>query len=183
VTPPARPGPAAERPDHPERTRPRSQVVRHLNDNAGAVLYGTVLAAAAMAIVGAQPAKTRYVSLSVLLMLVVYSLAHLYTQVLGARMNQPDAPMWQRIGAGALYEAAVLEGGLAVLLCFIVLRGLGIRVVAAAQVASWFAVVLLAFIGYRIGRRRRLTGGRLALEIAGAAGIGLLTIALKVLLH
>ncbi|HET6532457.1 MAG TPA: hypothetical protein VFH03_17865 [Actinoplanes sp.] len=174
-------------PDGPERagprkTRPASQVARHLSDNVSAVLYGAVLAAAAMAIVGAQPAKTRYVSVSVLLMLVVYSLAHLYTQVLGARMSQPDVPMWRRIGTGALYEAAVLEGGLAVLLCFGLLRLLGIGAVAAAQVASWFAVVLLAFIGYRIGRLRGATGGRLALEIAGAAGIGLLTIALKVLL-
>ena len=75
-----------------------------------------------------------------------------------------------------------MEGGLPVLLCFVVLRVAGVSVADSAQAASWFTVALLAYIGYRIGRLSDATGLRLALETIGAAAIGLLLIVLKTLL-
>lgn len=160
-----------------------TRVVKHLADNANGALYGVVVAAAATAIVSAQPAKTRYVTSSILLMLTVYSLAHLYAQVLAARMAAPDAALWRRVRVEAVHEAAVLEGGLPVLLCFAVLRLSGLDVSTSAQAASWFTVALLAAIGYSIGRSLKATGLRLALEVTGPPAIGLLMIVLKTLLH
>ena len=161
----------------------RSRITRHLNDNASEILYGAVLAAAALAVASAQPAKTTSIALSIVVMLTVYSLAHLYAKVLGSRMTQPGATVWQRVRSEAEHEAAVVEGGLPVLLCFIVLRVAGVPVAESAHAASWFTVALLAYIGYRIGRSSNATGLRLALEITGAAAIGLLLIALKALLY
>jgi hypothetical protein len=161
----------------------KARLVRHLSENASGVLYGAVLAAAATAIVSAQPAKGRYVTLSILLMLTVYSLAHLYAQVLAARMAEPGASLWRRVRVEAVHEAAVLEGGLPILFCFAVLRLSGVGVSSSAQAASWFTVALLTAVGYSIGRSLNATGLRLALEIAGAPAIGLLMIVLKRLLH
>jgi hypothetical protein len=160
-----------------------ARLVRHLSENANGVLYGAVLAAAATAITSAQPAKTRYVTLSILLMLTVYSLAHLYAQVLAARMAEPGAALWRRVRAEAVHEAAVLEGGLPVLLCFAVLRLGGVGVSSSALAASWFTLALLTAVGYSIGRSLNATGFRLVLETAGAPAIGLLMIGLKILLH
>lgn len=161
----------------------RSRVFAHLNQNAGGILYGVVLAAAATAIVSVRPAKTSYVVGSTLLMLVVYSLAHLYATILGARLARPDEPLRKRVSSQAGYEAAVLEGGFPVLLCFVALRVGGLGVAAAAQAASWFTVALLAYIGYRTGRLLHGPGIRAALETLAAAGIGLLIIVLKTLLY
>lgn len=162
--------------------RPRSRITRHFDDNASEILYGAVLAAAAMTVASAQPATSGSIALSILLMLGVYSLAHLYATVLGSRMKRPDASLWQRVRSEAAHEFAVIEGGLAVLLCFVVLRLSGVAAADAAQAASWFAIALLGYIGYRIGRSSQATGFKLALEITGAAAIGLLLIALKTLL-
>ncbi len=161
----------------------RFSLATHITENAGSVLYGAVVAAAATAIVSAKPATSSYVSLSVVLMLVVYSLAHLYAKVLGARLTQPGSPLWRRLRTEAVHEASVLEGGVPVLVCFALLRAAGAGVGDAAQGALWFTVALLAVIGYRIGRSLGATGGRLALEVAGAAAIGLLMIVLKGQLH
>jgi len=59
-------------------TAVRTRLTTHLNHNVDGILYGAVLAAAATTIVSAQPTKTRYVAVSILLMLGVYPLAHLY---------------------------------------------------------------------------------------------------------
>jgi hypothetical protein len=170
-------------PGRPGTATRTARLVRHLSENANGVLYGAVLAAAATAIASAQPAKSRYVTLSILLMLSVYSLAHLYAQVLAARMAEPGSALWRRVRAEAVHEAAVLEGGLPVLLCFAVLRLGGVGVSSAALAASWFTVALLTAVGYSIGRSLKATGLRLALETAGAPAIGLLMIGLKFLLH
>lgn len=161
----------------------RARVVAHLAENANGALYGVVVAAAATTIVSAQPAKTRYVTSSIVLVLAVYSLAHLYAQVLAARMAAPDASLWRRLRVEAVHEAAVLEGGLAVLACFVAFRLGGVGVSTSALAASWFTVALLAAIGYSIGRSLRATGLRLALEVTGPPAIGLLMIVLKTLLH
>lgn len=169
--------------DDSSRTRPVAVLTRHFDGNASAILYGSVLAAAAMTVVGVQPDRTGAIALSVVLMLVVYSLAHLYATVLGSRITQPGAPAWLRIRANLPHEAAVIEGGLPVLLCFIGLRVAGVGVPDAALGASWLTVALMAFIGYRIGRLSGATGPRLALEVTAAAGIGVLLIALKTALY
>lgn len=169
--------------DHDSTVVARSQFTSHLNHNASGILYGAVLAAAATAVVSAQRTESRFVALSIVLMLSVYSLAHLYTQVLAARMSHPDASLLHRVRSEAVHEAAVLEGGLPVLLCFAVLRVSGVSVSDSAQAASWFTVVFLAYIGYRVGRSLQATGIRLVLEVVGAAAIGLLMIVLKTQLH
>lgn len=161
----------------------RSRIARHIAAHARELLYGSVLAAAALTVVGVRPTRSESVALSIVLTLGAYSLAHLYAEVLGSRVQQPDASLWERLRSGAGHEAAVLEGGLAVLLCFLVLRAAGVPVPDAALGASWFTVGLLAVIGHQIGRSAQARGLWLALEVVGAAGIGLLLIVLKTVLY
>lgn len=169
--------------DDSSRTRPAAVLTGHFDDNAGAILYGAVLAAAAMTVVSVQPDRTGAIALSVVLMLVVYSLAHLYATVLGSRISRPGDRAWTRVRANLPHEAAVVEGGLPVLLCFTGLRVAGVGVAYAALAASWLTVALMAFIGYRIGRLSDATGLHLALEVTAAAGIGVLLIVLKTAHH
>jgi hypothetical protein len=169
--------------DLPPPAELRARVAGHLNDHARQLLYGAVLAAAALTVVSVRPTKSESVAVSIVLTLGAYSLAHLYAEVLGGRVQQPGASLRERLRSGVGYEAAVLEGGLPVLLCFLALRAAGVGVAEAALAASWFTVALLAVIGHRIGRLARVRGVRLAVEVVGAAGIGLLLIVLKTALY
>jgi hypothetical protein len=98
--------------DHPVGARPGARMTRHLDDDAGEILHGTVPAGAAMTPAGGKQDGSTRIALSVVLMLVVYSLAHLHATVLGSRMRQPGVAVLARIRADLPHEAAVLEGGL-----------------------------------------------------------------------
>jgi hypothetical protein len=53
----------------------------------------------------------------------------------------------------------------------------------AVDVALVVIVVMLAVIGFLEGHLAGITGWRLAAQTAAAGGVGLLTVALKALLH
>jgi VIT1/CCC1 family predicted Fe2+/Mn2+ transporter len=62
-------------------------------------------------------------------------------------------------------------------------HGFGVNISDSALTALWFTVVLLAYIGYRIGRSLHASGIRMIFEVLGTAAFGILMIVLKSVLH
>ena len=113
----------------------------------------------------------------------IYWLAHLYTEVLAERISEPGISVWHRTIEAAGHETAILEGGLPVVACYAIVHVFGVNISDSALTALWFTVVLLAYIGYRIGRSLHASGIRMIFEVLGTAAFGILMIVLKSVLH
>ncbi len=161
----------------------RSGMAAHLTRNVGGLLYGTLIAASSMTIVSAHPPSGGFVAVAVLATLGIYWLAHLYTEVLAERIAEPGVSVWHRTLEAAGNETAILEGGLPVAACYAIVHAFGVGISESALIALWVTVVLLGYIGYRIGRSLQASGPRMIFEILGTAAFGVLMIALKSVLH
>ena len=161
----------------------RSAVSVHLNRNVGGLLYGTLIAASSMTVVSVHPPSGGFVGVAALVTLAIYWLAHLYTEVLAERISEPGTSVWRRTWQAAGHETAILEGGLPVVACYAIVHAFGVSIEDSALIALWFTVVLLAYIGYRIGRSLHASGIRMIFEVMGTAAFGILMIILKSVLH
>jgi hypothetical protein len=161
----------------------RSAVSAHLNRNVSGLLYGALIAASSMTVVSVHPPSGGFVGLAALVTLAIYWLAHLYTEVLAERISEPGTSVWHRTWEAAGHETAILEGGLPVVACYAIVHLFGVSIADSALIALWFTVVLLAYIGYRIGRSLHASGIRMIFEVLGTAAFGILMIILKSVLH
>jgi hypothetical protein len=151
--------------------------------NSGGLIYGTLVAAAAVAIGsthGNTPGDLEDAMLSTVL---IYWLAHVYTATLSGRRPGEGPPLWRRAWAGARHEAPILLGGvpLAVLVLALWLAGVNVNGIAIAALGT--AIGLLAVEGGLAARQAGVTGWRLAAEAAGAAVFGALIGLLMAALH
>jgi hypothetical protein len=161
----------------------RSAVTAHLSRNVGGLLYGALIAASSMTVVSVHPPSGGFVGIAALITLGIYWLAHLYTEVLAERISEPGISVWHRTIEAAGHETAILEGGLPVVACYAIVHGFGVNISDSALTALWFTVVILAYIGYRIGRSLQASGIRMIFEVLGTAAFGILMIVLKSVLH
>ena len=161
----------------------RSAVGTHLSRNVSGLLYGALIAASSMTVVSVHPPSGGFVGLASFITLGIYWLAHLYTQVLAERMSEPGVSVWQRTVEAAGHETAILEGGVPVVACYATVHVFGVSIADSALAALWFTVLLLACIGYRIGRSLHASGVRMIFEVLGTAAFGILMIVLKSVLH
>jgi len=151
--------------------------------NAAELLYGALITAGSLAVTSTADDRPVRVALGVFGVLVIYWSAHVYSRVMADRMKDPSASARALLAEAAGHEAAVLHGGVPSLAVFVAASALGADVSSAAYIALWATVVMLGLAGWVIGRRAHAHGLELALEVAAAAGFGMLTIALKASLH
>ena len=115
--------------------------------------------------------------------LVIYWLTHLYTNVLGVRLRTNEPLDRGLIRKSAVHELPVIEGGVAPMLVLAVAWAGGASVpngVTAAVITAVVGIIVLEIVAAWRGRSR---GGRVWLSaLAGTAG-GLGVVAVKVVLH
>jgi uncharacterized membrane protein YgcG len=136
-----------------------------------------------MAVASATEDTVRQTVAATIVVLVVYWATHAYTRALGDRITDPHLPAAVVFREATLHELAVFLGGLPGVAAFILASVFGADVTAAGNVALWTTVVLLGSAGYGIGRRGGASGWLLTVEVATAAFLGILVIALKELLQ
>lgn len=151
--------------------------------NTGGLIYGTIVAAAAVAIGSVQGDTPGDIVNALVSTVLIYWLAHVYTATLSGRRPESGQPLPHRAWASARHEAPILLGGLPSLLVTVALWAAGLSVVALAAVALAIAIGMLAVEGFLAARQAGISGWRLPLEILGAALFGGLIGGLMVILH
>jgi len=165
------------------RPRPTAASVWKTHRNASGLLYGAVVTGAVMALASGSEDNAVTVGRSVIEVLLVFWGAHVYTRVIADRLLEPNAGFGERLREALGHELALLEGGMPALVAFVVATIAGASTETASNLALGVTVVMLGSAGYVIGRASGAAGRSLVLEVAAAAGLGLLVIALKVAVH
>jgi VIT1/CCC1 family predicted Fe2+/Mn2+ transporter len=114
---------------------------------------------------------------------VVYWLAHVYTETQEMLYEGDHRPLHRRTPHAAAKEVAILAGAVPAVAVYVLLHLLGLSASSSAYWALWFSVAFLSVIGYLGAHRAGMHGWRLALESAGAASLGILAVLGKLFLH
>ncbi|HEY6279562.1 MAG TPA: hypothetical protein VIX86_24900 [Streptosporangiaceae bacterium] len=151
--------------------------------NTGGMLYGTLVAASALAVASGRGDSVRDIVDAMASTVVIYWLAHVYTATISAHQAGPRIRLWRRIHAAAWHEAPILLGGLPPFAVFVGLELAGVGLRADAVAALGTSIATLAVDGFLAGRQAGVRGWRLGTEAGLAAVFGGLIALLMVSLH
>jgi hypothetical protein len=175
-----RAGPADRDATYGHRRRAADTLARR---DPGGFLYGAVITAGSLAAVSANLSHAPRVALSVAAVVVVYWLAHVYTESQEMLFEGDRRPLYRRTPHAAAEEVFILVGAVPALAVYLLLDLAGMSSSVAAYWALWFSVGFLSVIGYLGAHRAGIGGWRLVLESAGAASLGVLAVLGKLFLH
>jgi hypothetical protein len=186
--PAARPGPREPRPGEPgpgepEPKAPAGRLGRLARLNTGGMLYGTIVAAAALAVGSGRGDTAVDVIDAMASTLVIYWLAHVYAAMVSGRRAGSATPLRRRIRSSARHESPILVGGLPPLVIFLTLTLAGVSIAVDAVAALGAAIGMFALDGFLAGRQAGVKGWRLEVEAGAAAVFGLMIAVLMVSLH
>jgi hypothetical protein len=147
-------------------------------------VYGTIITAAIMAAAGSR-LNTLELETSVLITLLVYWVAEVYSHLLGGQLEGGHLPSLRQMRQELTATWTMVSASFLPLIVLLMTRAAGTTAPTAANAGLISAVVLLVFYGWSAGRAAGLRGMRLLLVASIAAVLGLLMIALKnlVLVH
>ncbi len=120
---------------------------------------------------------------SVVLALLLYWLAHAYSEQLGERLVTHERLTPRALGRALLREWAIVRGGALPLLALVVAWATGASQETGVLVGVWTAAGSLVAFELLAGLRTRSTPGELVLEGCIGATMGLAIIALRAILH
>jgi hypothetical protein len=151
--------------------------------NPGAVIYGTITVGALLAAESARTETYGETLGGVLLALLVYWLAHGYSEFTEHRLEENQAVTLSGLVHTLVHELMIIAGAaiplLTLVICWIVRAGLD----TAVSAAVWTSAGVIVGVEVAAGVRAHLTGRALAAQAAVGALFGLLVIALKLVLH
>ena len=162
----------------------RSAVTRRIAaGNTADLLYGAIISASVLATASAHSDELHYVALATAVALGVYWLAHVYVAANSGQFHGGTRHLVARIAVAAGHESGVLKGGLPAIVVYLLGTVVGLPSGTAAEVAVYFSVVLLMWMGYMTAHRVGRTGPAVLVDAALAGLFGLVVIAAKALLH
>jgi hypothetical protein len=141
-------------------------------------IYGTVITAAVLASAGSR-LPTTALAVAVLVTLIVYWIAELYSEILGEQAAHAHLPTWARIRDGMASTWTMVSAAYIPVLALIVGRLFGASPTASANIALAVAVLLLVFHGWSAGRAAELHGLQLLIVTMIGGGLGIVMIILK----
>jgi hypothetical protein len=149
---------------------------------AGAV-YGTILATSVVAAAGADTSQLYRTLIIVAVTSLVFWLAHVYSQILAARMLLTRGLRREEMRAIAVSEWPMLQSSWPILLVLL-LGVLGIIDKSTASYAAvWAGIVALLIYGFVAARQEQLSFGRQVLATLINVAFGLAILTLKILVH
>lgn len=167
-----------------EQTWPRpGPPARLARLNTGGMLYGTLVAASALAVASGRGDSVLDTVDAMASTVMIYWLAHIYTVTISGRQAGPVVPLWRRMRACAWHESPILLGGLPPLVVFVGLELAGVGLRADAVAALGTSIATLAVDGFLAGRQAGVRGWQLGTEAGLAAVFGVLIALLMVSLH
>jgi hypothetical protein len=161
--------------------------LQHIAHRLSGAVYGTILATAVVVAVAGHPdqlpAQHSTTLLLVLVTSLVFWLAHVYAEAVGARLVAGHELGWPNILRIARGEWPMLQSSIPILIP-LALASLG---VVSEETGSWLAVLVgvgaLFTYGWLIGRRENLGTGRSLMHALTTGSFGLVVLALKVFVH
>jgi hypothetical protein len=169
-----------------DRSAPHRTVWRWFTGSPREAIYGTVVTAAVLATEGAAAGSLTEIIASILVTLLVYWLAHAYSDLLAehaTRSNPAQRLSFRDVGRILTHQGNVVTGGLVILAVLVAVRLSGENVVTAVNVALWFAIAELAAWGTLAAKRAGLSVVGLVIYGLVSALFGIAMVLLKSGLH
>ncbi len=151
--------------------------------NPAGLVYGTISVAALLAAESARQETYARTVGAVSITIVLYWLAHSYSQFTGERVKEEVAFTYAGLLRTARHELTVVVGAAGPLLILVIFWLAGASLVTAVAAAIWSSVAIVVMLEIVIGFRAELTGRELVRQTVVGAILGLLVIALRVVLH
>jgi hypothetical protein len=152
-------------------------------ENPGRVVYGLITVGTLLAAESGLHDTYLEAVGSVVLALLLYWLAHAYSELLGERLVTHQHLSAQALGHSLLREWAIVRGAALPLLALVLAWIGGASQETGVLVAIWTAAVSLMAFELAAGLRARSTPRELVLEGCVGATMGLAIIALRAILH
>jgi hypothetical protein len=160
--------------------------LRHFADpegNPAEVIYGTLLAAVVLATKTHKGVTGAAIFWSAVGALVLYWLAHVYADVIGAQLKTRQRPNWGTIAHAGVEHWSRLRASLIPVVAFEIVRLARGSVNTSVLSALWLTVGLLGAWGATAAFRSGARGVALVLETLVCVGLGALVVVLKIVLH
>jgi hypothetical protein len=151
--------------------------------NPGRVVYGLITVGALLAAESGLHDTYLEAVGSVVLALMLYWLAHAYSEQLGDRLTTHERLTPQALGEALLREWAIVRGAALPLLALVVAWTTGASQETGVLIGVWTAAGSLVAFELLAGIRAKSTPGELVLEGCVGATMGLAIVALRVILH
>jgi hypothetical protein len=152
-------------------------------ENPGRVVYGLITVGTLLAAESGLHDTYLEAVGSVVLALLLYWLAHAYSELLGERLLTHERLGAQALGRSLLHEWAIVRGGALPLLALVLAWIGGASQETGVLLAVWTAALSLVAFELVAGVRSRSTPKELVLEGCIGATMGLAIIALRAILH
>lgn len=152
-------------------------------DNAGGLLYGTILVATLLSAESARRETYVKTIAAVLVTLLAYWLTISYSEYAGKRLERGERFAYGAFARTASRELTLFYGGAVPMVVLLVFWAAGAALTTAVGAAIWCAAAAVVGTETVIGIRAELTGRELVRQSAVGALLGLLVIAVRVLLH
>jgi hypothetical protein len=171
VPPPPPPQPPREPDDEQDRY------------NLGSGVYGLITVSAMLAAESAS--KESYVEsvAGVVLAIILYWLAHSYSEFVGWRVRRAQRLTQAGLGWVLRRELPILVGAAPPLLAVLIVWATGAALGTAITVALWTAVATILATEVAAGVQAELTGRELAIQALVGTAFGLLILGLRLVLH
>jgi hypothetical protein len=147
------------------------------------LLYGTIVATAALAVGATRGETAADMTETVATTLVVYWLAHIYIATVRERPAGSATPLHKLMWDSAKNESAILAGGMPAVIVASALAVAGISLWLSVLFDLGTDIVVLVLVGLLAGLRAGMHGWRLSAEALSAAIMGGILAALMVSLH
>jgi hypothetical protein len=151
--------------------------------NAARVVYGTIIVAALLAAESAQKETYATTVLAVVIALLLYWLAHSYAESAAARMEKRSKLSVAELARSMRHESPIIVGAAVPLVPLLIWWATGGSLTNAVSAAIWTAAAMIVVYELIAGVRAKLTGAELVVQTLVGAGLGLLVIVLKLVLH
>jgi hypothetical protein len=152
-------------------------------DNAGGLVYGTILVATLLSAESARRETYIKTVAAVLVTLLAYWVTISYSEFAGERLERGEHFAYGAFARTALHEVTLLYGAAVPLAVLLVFWVAGATLATGVSAAIWFAAAAVVGTEVLIGIRAELTGRELVRQSAVGALLGLLVITVRVLLH
>jgi hypothetical protein len=154
-----------------------------MGGNPASAIYGAIVTAGLLAAEGAGHRGVTDLVISVAGTLLVFWLAHAYTDMMGGLIAKGRSDGRPSLARALREEWPIVESGLLPLLALVIARGVGAAVSTAQTVALIVVVIEIGGWAFLAGRRMELTHWRLITFMVVSGGLGVVIIVLKSLLH
>ena len=154
-----------------------------MRGNPAGAIYGAIVTAGLLAAEGAGRRRVTDLVISVAGTLLVFWLAHAYTDMMGGLITKGRSDGRPSLGRALREEWPIVESGLPPLLALVITRGIGAAVSTALTVALVVVVIEISGWAFLAGRRMELTHWRLVKFMLVSGALGVAIIVMKSLLH